>query len=384
MSNPGVEIPPLSLANPFLIASGPPGTNANVIARALREGWGGVVSKTVLLDASRIVNVAPRYARLRFGEDIVGWENIELITDRPLGVWLDEFRRLRDDFPGKTIIASIMEEPSRDAWHEIVERVQATGVDALELNLSCPHGLPEQRMGAAIGQDAELVGRVCGWAMEAARVPVWAKLTPNVTDIRLAADAALGAGCQGVSAINTILSIMGVNLDTLAPEPAVEGHSTPGGYSGQAIRPIALRMVAETAALIRDRYPGRSLSAIGGVERAEHAIEHLLLGATTVQVCTGVMIHGYGLIHDLRRGLDAFMQRHGFSTIDDFRGRALARLTTHADLVRRQAQARAAAASSLREVKPLSSDTQWRAESIVEQSRGLADETLSDSGERHG
>ena len=147
------------LPNPFLIGSGPPSTNANVIAKAFDEGWGGVVSKTACLDASRIINVSPRYARLRAANDgggeIVGWENIELISDRPFTAWLDDFRRLKDQYPDRYLVASITEECSRDAWAEIVERTQDTGVDAFELNLSCPHGLPERRMGATIGQDPE-------------------------------------------------------------------------------------------------------------------------------------------------------------------------------------------------------------------------------------
>lgn len=370
MRAPPPSIPTIRFPNPFLVASGPPGTNAGVIGRALREGWGGVIAKTVLLDARRIVNVAPRYARMRSGEQVIGWENIELITDRPFATWLEEFRRLKNEFPDRPIIASVMEEPRRDAWHEVVDRVQETGIDGLELNLSCPHGLPEQRMGSAIGQDPGLAGEVCRWVMEVARIPVWAKLTPNITDIREPAAAALGAGCHGISAINTILCIMGVDLDTLRPLPTVEGFSTPGGYSGLAVRPIALRMVAEVAGLIRDRFPGTTVSGIGGVQTAEHAIQHLLLGAATVQVCTGVMIHGYGLIHELTRGLEAFMERHGFASVDDFRGRALPFITTHADLAARQAERRAG--DSIRELKPIPGDGQWSGDAIVEQSRGLA------------
>src|SRR6185369_1790551 len=267
----------IRLPNPFIIGSGPPGTNANVVGKALDEGWGAVVIKTISLDASKVVNVAPRYARLRTekSKEIFGWQNIELISDRPFNVWIDELKRLKDKYPDGVVIASIMEEYNKDAWVEIVERVQATGVAGFELNFSCPHGLPERKMGAAMGQDNNIMGEVCGWVMSAAKVPVWAKLTPNVTSIAAGADAALKAGCDGVSAINTILSVTSVDLETLRPEPTVEGYTTPGGYSCTAVRPIALRMVKECAETIRGEWAGkgRSLSGIGGVENGKDAAQ---------------------------------------------------------------------------------------------------------------
>src|SRR6478672_6115669 len=257
----------LKLPNPFVIGSGPPGTNANVIGKAFDEGWGAVICKTVSLDASKVVNVQPRYGRLRSAADeIIGWENIELISDRAFETWIDEFKQIKDKYPDRILIASIMEEYNKDAWVEIVEKCQETGVDAFELNFSCPHGLPERKMGAAMGQDCAIMGEVCRWVMGAAKVPVWAKLTPNVTHIQDGCEAALRAGCQGVSAINTILCVTAVDLETLRPEPTVEGYTTPGGYSCTAVRPIALRMVKECAETIRDKFPGRTLSAIGGVE----------------------------------------------------------------------------------------------------------------------
>src|SRR3954463_10826889 len=190
----GIKFP-----NPFLIGSGPPGTNANVCGKAFEEGWGGVIIKTVSLDAAKVVNVAPRYARLRTekSREIVGWQNIELISDRPFSVWIDELKQLKDKYPDGVVIASIMEECHKDRWIEIVERTQATGVAGFELNFSCPHGLPERKMGAAMGQDCSIMGEVCGWVMSAAKVPVWAKLTPNVTSIAAGAEAALRAGCHG-------------------------------------------------------------------------------------------------------------------------------------------------------------------------------------------
>src|SRR5438552_7509912 len=324
----------LKLPNPFIIGSGPPGTNLNVIVRAFQEDWGAVIAKTVSLDASKVINVTPRYAKLlATSGEVIGWENIELISDRPFGIWIDEFKKCKDRFADRVLIASIMEEYRKDAWIEIVERCQDAGVDAFELNFSCPHGLPERKMGAAMGESPEILEEVCGWVKSAAKKPVWAKMTPNVTHIEDPTRAALKSGATGISAINTIRSVMGVNLDTLRPEPSVEGFTTPGGYSCRAVKPIALRMVMEVAQVIRKEFPGRSLSAIGGVETGNDAAEFILLGGDTVQICTGVMKFGYEHIKPLCDGLLAFMAKHQFETLADFRGKSLAYFTTHADIL---------------------------------------------------
>jgi len=363
----------LKLPNPFVIASGPPGTNLNVIARAFREGWGAVIAKTISLDASKVINVTPRYAKLLAadGKDVVGWENIELISDRKFDIWMDEFKKCKDQFPDGVLIASIMEEYNRDAWIEIVERCQSVGVDAFELNFSCPHGLPERKMGAAMGENPEILEEVAGFVMGAAKKPVWAKMTPNVTHIEDPSRSALRAGCQGVSAINTIRSVMSVNLETLRPEPSVEGYTTPGGYSCKAVRPIALRMIMEIATMIRREFPGRSLSAIGGIETGGDAAQFLLLGADTTQVCTGVMKHGYEMVKRLQEELLAFMEKHKFETLADFKGKSLNYFTTHAELVRmqkeRKAKDKAAAAKKL-----VKADSEWSGDDFVKQSDALA------------
>src|SRR5277367_5532319 len=273
----------LTLPNPFVIGSGPPGTNLSVINRAFREGWGAVIAKTVSLDSSKVVNVTPRYGKLHSsdGKEVIGWENIELISDRPLKIWEEEFKKCKDQFPDRILIASIMEEYKKDSWIEIVQRCEAAGVDAFELNFSCPHGLPERKMGAAMGENPEILAEVVTWVMSAAKIPVWAKMTPNVTHIEHPSRAALKSGATGIAAINTIRSVMGVNLDTLRPEPSVEGYTTPGGYSCRAVKPIALRMVMEIAQLIRKEFPGRSLSAIGGVETGNDAAQFILLAGDT-------------------------------------------------------------------------------------------------------
>src|SRR3989440_12780129 len=367
----------LKLPNPFVIASGPPGTNANVIGKAFDEGWGAVICKTVSLDATKVVNVQPRYARLRAAGsgEIIGWENIELISDRPFATWVAEFKQIKDRYPERVLIASIMEEYRKDAWVEIVERCQEAGVDALECNFSCPHGLPERRMGSAMGENPEILEEVCRWVMSAARVPVWAKMTPNVTHIEDPTRAALKAGCQGLSAINTIRSVIGVNLETLRPEPSVEGYTTPGGYSCKAVMPVALRMCMEIATLIRDEFPGRSLSGIGGIESGNDAAQFILLGCDTVQVCTYVMKVGYRCVHAMLDELAAFMERHQFRTLAEVKGHSLQYFTTHYDLVRRQAAARQTAkapAPAKLDGQPVKADHEWRGDDFVRQTDALA------------
>ena len=226
-------------------------------------------------------------------------------------------------------------------------------------------------MGAAMGEDPAILEEVCGWVMSAAKKPVWAKMTPNVTHIEDPSRAALRAGVSGISAINTIRSVCGVNLDTLRPEPSVEGYTTPGGYSSKAIRPIALRMVMEIAQVIRKEFPGRSLSAIGGVESGNDAAQFILLGGDTVQVCTGVMKAGYEMVKPMCEELLAFMEKHKFETLAGFKGHSLDYFTTHADLVKRQAE-RKAAQKAAETAKTVKSDAEWTGDEFVKQSQALS------------
>ncbi len=361
----------LKFKNPFVIGSGPPGTNANVIRKAFDEGWGGVVAKTISMDASKVTNVAPRYARMRAqnSKEVFGWQNIELISDRPFETWLEEFDSLKQSHPDGMLIASVMEEYNRERWIEMIERCQEVGVDAFELNFSCPHGLPERKMGAAMGENPEIVGEVTSWVMEVANIPVWAKMTPNITHIADPGKRALEAGADGLAAINTILSVMGVDLETLRPQPTVEGYSVPGGYSCKAVRPIALRMVMELARMMEVGFEERTISGIGGIETGEDAAQFILLGAHTVQVCTGVMIHGYGMVNEMSESLLAFMEKHNFETIDDFRGASIPYFSTHADLVSRQAKAKAEAKA--RREGMIEKDAQWSGDDFVQQSDKL-------------
>jgi dihydroorotate dehydrogenase subfamily 1 len=364
----------LKLPNPFVIGSGPPGTNANVIGKAFDEGWGAVICKTVSLDAAKVINVQPRYARLRSREsgEIYGWENIELISDRGFDTWIKEFREVKQKYPEGILIASIMEEYNKNAWHEIVGRCEEAGVDAFELNMSCPHGLPERKMGAAMGENPDILEEVCGWVMQVAKKPVWAKMTPNVTHIEDPTRASLRAGCDGIAAINTIRSVLGVDLDTLRPEPTVEGYTTPGGYSCQAVMPIALRMCMEIATVIKREFPGRTLSGIGGIETGNDAAQFILLGCDTVQVCTGVMKLGYDIVKPMQEQLLAFMEKHEFNRLEDFKGHSVQYFTTHADLVKRQADARAAKKAEHDRQKGIRADAEWNGDDFVKQTDALA------------
>ena len=365
-----VTVNGLKVPNPFVIGSGPPGTNYTVMKKAFDEGWGGVIAKTVSLNADLVKNVTPRYAKLKSedGNEVIGWQNIELISDRSFEVMLAEFKQLKEEYPDRILIASIMDEYKKENWVEIVKRCEEVGVDAFEINFSCPHGMPERKMGAAMGQDCSVLDEVCGWVNEVATVPVWAKMTPNITDITEPARVCLEKNMDGIAAINTIMSIMGVNLDTLAPEPCVEGHSTPGGYSYKAVRPIALAKCMAIAQMIKKDFPDRTLSGIGGVDTGGHAAEFILLGSDTVQVCTGVMIHGYPLVQNLCAELQEFMGKHGFESIAEFKGMSLDYFTTHTDLVARQKEA----IEKKKKAKVgIESDDKWTGEGFVAETESM-------------
>ena len=346
-----INISGLHFTNPFVIGSGPPSTNATIINKAFAAGWGGVVAKTTALTDTPVINVQPRYGKLRTADKAtVGFQNIELISDRPFEDWLDDFKKVKDAYPDRILIGSVMESYDKGRWQEVVARSAEAGCDAIELNFSCPHGHPERGMGAAMGQDPVQVEEVTRWAVEACDVPVWAKMTPNITDITQPAAAAMRGGAQGVSAINTILGMIGINMKNLRPMPTVEGHSTPGGYSYLAVKPIALRMVSELA-----RWnPDMDISAMGGVTNSNDAFEHILVGGSTVQVCTGAMLQGFDMVSELQEGLEAHLDKHGFESLRDAVGHSLQYFTTHHHLVELQAAKRALKAAAM-----ANKDTEW-------------------------
>jgi len=304
--------------NPFWLASAPPTNCGEQIMRAFDAGWGGAVWKTI---GAPITNVSSRYSSIDWnGQKMMGFNNIELISDRPTEVNLREIAEVKRRYPKNTVIASLMVESKREAWHDIVQRAEDAGADGLELNFGCPHGMSERGMGAAVGQVPEYCEQITGWVKEKARTPVIVKLTPNISDIRIPARAAKRAGADALSAINTINSITGIDLDTLEPRPMVDGKSSHGGYCGPAVKPIALNMVQQ---VMSDPNAALPMSGIGGIGSWQDAAEFILLGSGTVQVCTAAMHYGYRIVEDMADGLLAWMRRKGYETLDDFRGASL-------------------------------------------------------------
>src|ERR671912_967470 len=301
--------------NPFWLASAPPTNMGSMVERAFDAGWGGAVWKTL---GEPIRNVCSRLASVDMGpQRMVGLNNIELITDRPLEVNLREIREVKRKYPKNALIISLMVESKREAWHEIMKQVQDTGADGVELNFGCPHGMSERGMGAAMGQVPEYTCMVTEWVKEATKLPVIVKLTPNVASINPPARAAVKGGADALSLINTINSVMGVDLDTMIPHPNVNGYAAHGGYCGPAVKPIALNMVSELA---RDPEVGVPISGIGGISDWRDAAEFLALGASNVQVCTAVMHHGYRIVEDMIDGLSNYLDGKGFRTVGDFVG----------------------------------------------------------------
>jgi dihydropyrimidine dehydrogenase (NAD+) subunit PreA len=311
--------------NPFWLASAPPTDKEYNVVRAFKAGWGGVVWKTLGEDPP-IVNTCSRYGALHYADDkMIGFNNIELITDRPLDVNLREVKQVKRDWPDRALVVSLMVPCEELPWQKILKAVEDTNADAVELNFGCPHGMSERGMGSAVGQVPDYVEMVARWCKAHTRMPVLVKLTPNITNILHPARAAKKGGADGVSLINTINSITAVNLDEMAPEPTVDGKGTHGGYCGPAVKPIALAMVAEIA---RDRETaGLPISAIGGIATWRDAAEFMALGAGTVQVCTAAMHYGFKIVDDMIDGLSNWMDSKGYRTLDDFRGRAVPNVT---------------------------------------------------------
>jgi dihydropyrimidine dehydrogenase (NAD+) subunit PreA len=312
--------------NPFWLASAPPTDKAYNVVRAFKEGWGGVVWKTLGEDPA-IVNVnGPRYGAIH-GPDrrLMGFNNIELITDRPLHVNLQEIKEVKRAFPDRAMVVSLMVPCEERNWAAILPLVEETGADGIELNFGCPHGMSERGMGSAVGQVPEYIEMVARWCKQHTRMPVIVKLTPNITDIRYPARAAMRGGADAVSLINTISSITSVNLDTFSPEPSIDGKGSHGGYCGPAVKPIALNMVAEIA---RDRETqGLPISGIGGITTWRDAAEFMALGAGTVQVCTAAMAYGFKIVREMIEGLEDWMDEKGHQRLDDFVGRATPNVT---------------------------------------------------------
>ena len=312
--------------NPFWLASAPPANSGAQIMRAFDAGWGGAVWKTL---GQPIQNVSSRFGAVRWkGNSGVGFNNIELITDRPLEVNFREIAEVKKRYPKHAVIVSLMVE-TKEEWQDIIKRSIDAGADGLELNFGCPHGMCERGMGSAVGQEPRINERITSWAKEYSTVPVLVKLTPNVGDIVPHGLAAQAGGADGVSLINTIKSIIGVDIDNFVPQPVVGQQSSNGGYCGAAVRPIALHMVA---ALARDARFNIPISGIGGVTNWRDAVEFILLGSSSVQVCTEVMLRGYRIVEDMIEGLETYMREHHFEKLDDMVGKAVPAYSEWGDL----------------------------------------------------
>ncbi len=321
----------LTLENPFILASGPPTASADQIRHAFSLGWGGAVIKTITPDGMVIEDVSPRFAAWKDQDShLLGFENIELLSKKSVSYWLDEIPKIRKEFPKKILIASIMAGMDPKEWQHLASQVAFAGVQAIELNFSCPHGMPERGLGAAIGGDADLVRTLTGYVRDAISIPLIVKLTPNVTDIVPIAQAAVEGGADMISAINTVQSLMSVDIETFEPAPSVAGYSTYGGYSGPGVKPIGLRVVSQIA-----RSTNVPVIGIGGVSSFEDATEYILVGASAVQVCTAVMWGGAGIIREMLAGLSGYLQRKGYRSPDEIRGKALPHLTSHESLDRK-------------------------------------------------
>ena len=327
MSDLSVNFAGISSPNPFWLASGPPTNTYDQVARAFDTGWGGAVWKTV---GEPVVNVYSRYGSVDLGANrMMGFNNIELISDRPVEDNLREIADVKRNYPGHAVIVSLMVESKRDAWHDIVKRAEDTGADGLELNFGCPHGMSERGMGAAVGQVPEYTCDIVGWVKEVATTPVIVKLTPNVTDISYIAQAAVRGGADALSLINTINSIVGVDLDSMTPRPDVGGKSSHGGYCGPAVKPIALHLLS---AVVGDDEVTVPVSGIGGISTWRDAAEFVALGSHTVQVCAAVMHHGFRVVEDMIDGLSGWMDDQGYATLNDFRGAAVSKMAKWEDL----------------------------------------------------
>ncbi|MBD0380247.1 NAD-dependent dihydropyrimidine dehydrogenase subunit PreA [Paenibacillus sedimenti] len=322
-----INLAGISSPNPFWLASAPPTNTGYQVQRAFEAGWGGAVWKTL---GDPIINTSSRFAAVHFnGQRVAGFNNIELITDRPLEVNLKEIYETKKRFPNHAVVASLMVEPKQEKWHEIVKKVEAIGVDGLELNFGCPHGMAERGMGSASGQQPDLVEAQTMWVKEVATTPVIVKLTPNITDITATAKAAVRGGADAISLINTINSLAGVDLDSWNTIPHVGGKGAHGGYCGPAVKPIALNMVAECA---RNAAVGVPISGIGGISNWRDAVEFMLMGATGVQVCTAAMHHGFRIVEDMIDGLNNYLDEKGLASVTELIGKSVTRYSDWGNL----------------------------------------------------
>lgn len=320
----------IDFENPFLLASAPPTALVESIDKSFEQGWGGAVVKTITPDDLEMNEVSPRYAVLKSKGKIIGFQNVELLSHHSVRYWCDGIRFLKEKHPSKVVIASIMAPVEREAWQNLVIRLNDTPADAFELNFSCPHGMPEKGIGMVIGTSTEISSMITKWVKEVAEKPVFVKLTPNVSDITRIALAVERAGADGLAAINTVQGFMGIDLDTLDPELNVDGLSTYGGCSGEMVRPIGLKCVSQLR--MASELP---ILGMGGVSTWRDAAQYIACGSDAVQVCTEVMLNGYGIIAGLTKGLSDYLVQKGMASLADLKDKAVSKITMHEALNKR-------------------------------------------------
>jgi dihydropyrimidine dehydrogenase (NAD+) subunit PreA len=328
----GVTMCGVRFANPFILSSSPVSNSAEMVEKAYEHGWAGVCYKTLNSGRIPIVHPSPRMAGYDYeAKRLVGLQNVEQISDRPLADNLADFLYLKKRWPDRPIIASIMGF-SNDEWAFLAKAAEDNGADMLELNFSCPH-MTVEGSGHKVGQAFALCEKFTATVKSTVRIPVLAKMTPNITDMTEPALFSKKGGADGISAVNTFRGISSIGLDDMVAHPNVFGVGAMSGYSGAAIKPIALHFIAEMAQCAELGLP---LSAMGGVETWIDALEYLLAGATTVQVTTGVIKYGYRIVEDMIEGLTDYMESKGIGRAADLIGRALPNLKTtdHFDLSR--------------------------------------------------
>lgn len=317
----------IELENPFLLASAPPTAMVESIDRAFELGWGGAVIKTITPDDLVMNETSPRYTTIKENNKIIGFQNIELLSHKTVQYWVDGIRCLKEKYPTKVIIASIMAPVKKEEWQKLVKILNDTPIDAYELNFSCPHGMPEQNIGMAIGTNVEISVLITSWVKEVAKKPVFVKLTPNVTNITYIASEIEKAGADGFAAINTVQGFMGINIDTLEPNLNIDGMTTYGGCSGAIVKPIGLKCVAQLRQ--QSKLP---ILGMGGITNWQDVIQFLAVGSNAVQICTEVMVNGFGIINSLKSGLLNYLESKGMSNISELQNIVIPKITTHENL----------------------------------------------------
>ncbi len=316
--------------NPFFLSSSVVGSNYEMVAKAFDMGWAGVAFKTIGKFIPK--EVSPRFASLeKESNPFVGFKNIEQISDHTLEENIEFLKKLKKNYPTKIIIASIMGENEQE-WTYLAQKMEEAGADILELNFSCPN-MTKEGMGSDVGTDPELVARYTKATRKGSKLPILAKMTPNITNMEIPAIAAVKAGADGIAAINTIKSVMNVDLyNNFTTAPNVQGKSSVGGYSGKAVKPIALRFIHDMKT--NNELKDIPISGMGGIETWKDAAEFIALGCETVQVTTAVMQYGYRIIEDMIEGLKDYMNAEGFSSIDEMVGKGLQGIVSTTELNR--------------------------------------------------